>query len=220
MKVIAIAMQKGGVGKSTLTRSLAEAASHAGLAVLILDMDPQQSVEQWSRRRDVQDLPVRFVTELDLEPTLERVRHAGCDLVFIDTPPARSSEALAAVEAADLVLVPCTPDIEAFEQLPRTARLARTTGKTAFVVLNMATPNSSSDVATAKAVFERTKVKMAPVVIFRRKIHREAALAGRSAREVDQSAKGAAEISRLWDWLSAEMQICTPASVQDGSAAA
>lgn len=220
MKVVAIAMQKGGVGKSTLTRSLAEAASHSGLAVLVLDMDPQQSVEQWSRRREAKDLPVRFVTELDLEPTLERVRDAGCDLVFIDTPPARSSEAPAAVEAADLVLVPCTPDIEAFEQLPRTARLARTTGKKAFVVLNMATPNSMSDVNAAQAVSERTKVDMAPVVIFRRKIHREAALAGRSAREVDQAAKGSTEIARLWDWLSVELQICTPAIVQDGSAAA
>ena len=220
MKVIAVAMQKGGVGKSTIVRSLAVAAAGAGLTALVLEMDPQPSVEQWSRRRDGEDPPVRFVTELDLEPTIARMREAGCDLILIDTPPARSSEAPAAVEAADLVLIPCTPDIEAFEQLPRTAQLARRVGTPAFAILNLATPNSSSDVSAAEAVFTRNKVAMAPVVISRRKIHREAALAGRAAMEIDQAGKGAAEIARLWDWLSAELQLCTPAIVQNGSAAA
>jgi len=220
MKVVAVAMQKGGVGKSTIIRSLAVAAAEAGLATLVLEMDPQQSVEQWSRRRDGEDPPVRFVTELDLEPTISRMREAGCDLVLVDTPPARSSEAPAAVEAADLVLIPCTPDIEAFEQLPRTAHLARRVGTPAFAILNLATPNSASDVAAAQAVFMRNNVAMSPVVIFRRKIHREAALAGRAAMEIDQAGKGAAEIARLWEWLCAELQICTPASAQNGSVAA
>ena len=49
MKTITIAMQKGGVGKSTLTRSLAVAASKVGhnVLVLVLDMDAQQSISQW-----------------------------------------------------------------------------------------------------------------------------------------------------------------------------
>jgi len=220
MKVISIAMQKGGVGKSTLTRSLAVAASKAGLAVLVLDMDPQQSVEQWFRRRAEADPPVRFVTELDLEPTLERVRAAGCDLVLIDTPPARSSEAPAAVEASDLVLMPCTPDIEAFEQLPRTVRLARTTGTPAFAVLNMATPNSTSDVVAAQAVFERCGAPMAPAVIYRRKVHRDAAREGKAAREIQTIGKGATEVESLWDWLTTELQIGSSAGVQGGSATA
>ena len=131
MKTIAIAMQKGGVGKSTLTRSLAVAASKAGLNVLTLDMDAQQSTTQWAERR-AETLPlVRFVTEIELPKVLKQAAEAGCDLIIIDTPPARSTEAPAAVEYADLVLVPCTPDIEAYEQLARTERLARTTGKPA-----------------------------------------------------------------------------------------
>ena len=217
MKVVAIAMQKGGVGKSTLTRSLAVAAAETGIATLVLDMDPQQSVEQWSRRRDAQDPPVRFVTELDLDRTLTLVKQKGCELVLIDTPPARSSEAPAAVEAADLVLIPCTPDIEAFEQLPRTVRLARTTGKRAYAVLNMATPNSTSDAAAAQAVFERCAVPMAPAVIHRRKIHRDAARAGLAAKELQAIGKGAAEISLLWGWLAQELQFGKPANLHDRS---
>ena len=52
MKAITIAMQKGGVGKSTLTRSLAVAASKVGHNVFVLDMDAQQSISQWAERRD------------------------------------------------------------------------------------------------------------------------------------------------------------------------
>lgn len=43
MKILAVANQKGGVGKSTLTVHLAYAAMEAGLRVLLVDMDKQGS---------------------------------------------------------------------------------------------------------------------------------------------------------------------------------
>ena len=44
MKILAVANQKGGVGKSTLTVHLAYAALEAGLRVLVVDMDKQGSL--------------------------------------------------------------------------------------------------------------------------------------------------------------------------------
>lgn len=213
MKIIAIAMQKGGVGKSTLTRSLAVAASRTGLNVLALDMDTQQSTAQWAERRSEQLPLVRFVTEIELPKVLKQAEDAGCDLILIDTPPARSTEAPAAVEYADLVLVPCTPDIEAYEQLPRTERLARTTGKPAAAVLTMAQPNSRSEEEVAREIFTKLKIPMAPAILHRLKVHRDASRDGQTAQEMEPDSKAAQEIEALWNWVCAELQVCTSALV-------
>lgn len=213
MKTIAIVMQKGGVGKSTVTRSLAVAAAKAGLNVLTLDMDAQQSTTQWAERR-VEQLPlVRFVTEIELPKVLKQAEEAGCDVAIIDTPPARSTEAPAAVEFADLVLVPCTPDIEAYEQLPRTERLARTTGKPAIAVLTMVQPNSRSEQEVAHEIFVQLKLPMAPVILHRFKVHRDASRDGQTAQEMEPDSKAAQEIQALWAWICAHLQLSTNAVV-------
>ncbi|HQT65883.1 MAG TPA: ParA family protein [Acidocella sp.] len=213
MKIIAVAVAKGGVGKSMVTRSLATAAALAGMNVLAIDMDTQQTTTQWGRRR-TNPLPlVRFSTENDLSDELGRARAAGCELVLIDTPPARSSEAPAAVEVADYVLIPCSADIEAFEQLPRTARLARTSGIPAAAILNLATPNSRSEEEAARGVFEALELRMAPSVLHRYKVHRDAARMGLSAQEIEPDSKAAAEIAALWVWICAELHISTSALV-------
>ena len=215
MKIIAIAMQKGGVGKSTLTRSIAVAASKAGYNVLALDMDAQQSISQWAERRDEELPAVKFTTEIGLPKMLEHAKRAGCDLVIIDTPPARSTEAPAAVEEADLVIVPCTPDIEAYEQLPRTARLARTIDKPAVVVLTMVHPNSQTEEKIARELFATIGIPMADVILHRFKVHRDASREGTTAQEMEPDSKAAQEIQALWEWVCAELQNGTSTRVHN-----
>jgi chromosome partitioning protein len=214
-KIIAVTINKGGAGKTMISRSLATAAAYAGLAVLILDMDTQQNSTNWRRRRPEEDqLPlVQFTTENDLEETLKRARLAECDLVIIDTPPGRSTEAPAAVEAADLVLIPCSPEVEAFEGLPRTARLARTTGKPAIVVPNLIQPTSRSEEEAIRGVADAQGLRTAPVALHRFNVHREGSLRGKTAQELQPESKAAAEIAALWNWICAELQLTTRALV-------
>ncbi|GGF81257.1 cobyrinic acid a,c-diamide synthase [Paracoccus acridae] len=205
MQIITIAMQKGGVGKSTLARSLAVAAARDGLSVLILDMDAQQSVSQWGERREA-DMPVVvFSTENELPKRLEQAKGAA-DLVIIDTPPARSTEAPAAVEVADLVLIPTTPDVEPLEQMPRTLRLCRGFGRPVWAIINMANPTGPSEVTQTREVIEAMGAQAAPVVLHRRKAHRDASASGRSVQEIDATSKAAHEVASLWEWVHAEMQ--------------
>src|SRR4051794_28324116 len=110
MKIVAVAINKGGVGKTTTSKNLATAAASAGMNVLLLDMDTQENSRKWGTRRKKRNpykiLPlVQFTTEASLPEEIERAKGAGCDIIFIDTPPGRSPEAVAAVEIADLLLI-------------------------------------------------------------------------------------------------------------------
>lgn len=212
MKIVSVAMQKGGVGKSTLTRSLAVAATEGGFNVLVLDMDTQQTTTLWRGRRKAPLPLVAFVTEVGLAAELDRARAAGCELVFIDTPPARGTEAPAAIEYSDFVVVPCQPDIEAYEQLPTTLRLARALQTPAAVVLTLATPNSRSEEDTAREVIQTLGARIVGV-IHRLKVHRDASREGLSAAELEPDGKAASEIADLWSWVGAELQLSTSADV-------
>ena len=214
-KIVAVTINKGGAGKTMLARSLATAAAAAGLTVLIIDMDTQQNSTNWRRRRpDDRPLPlVQFTTENDLEEALTRARMAACDLIIIDTPPGRSTEAPAAVEAADLVLIPCPPEVEAFEGLPRTARLARTTGKPAVVVANFVQPSSRSEEEAIRAVAAAQGLSTVPVALHRFNVHRDGSLRGLTAQELQPDSRAASEIGLLWEWLSSELQLTTGATV-------
>jgi chromosome partitioning protein len=218
MKSLAVTVNKGGVGKTTISKSIATAAAAAGLNVLLLDMDSQQNSTKWGRRRaEFQKKPmpiVLFTTEGDLADEMKRAEAAGCDLVIIDTPPGRSTEAPAAVESVDLVIIPCVAeDVDSFDGIPRTARLARMGGKPAAGLLNCATPGSRFQIETAKAVLEVVGIPMAPLVLHRLKEHRDSNPKGLTAQEMEPGSRAAGEIAALWDWVCAELHISTSANV-------
>jgi len=212
-KVIAVTINKGGAGKTMICRSLATMAAHVGMTSLIIDMDTQENSTSWRRRRpEDRVLPlVQFSTEASLEKTLEKARAAECDLVLIDTPPGRSTEAPAAVEAADLVLIPCTADVECFEGLPRTARLARTSETPAVVVPNFVNPTSMSEEQAIRGVAEAHGLKAAPVALHRFNVHRDGSLRGLTAIELQPDSKAANETHALWEWVCAQLQLTTNA---------
>ena len=216
MRIIAISINKGGVGKTTLTKTLGTAATEAGLNVLILDVDTQMNATNWGRRREQQKLSLpltKFTTEQDLTGEILKAQKAGCDLVLIDTPPGRSSEAMAAVEASDVVLIPFWNDQDSYEGVTKTTLLARRLGKQAFGVLNFAPPNSRSHEETAREVLKVIGLPMSPVVLHRYDVHRLANPKGLTAQELEPDSIASLEAEALWDWISANMQLGKSATV-------
>ena len=51
MKIVAVAINKGGTGKTTTSKSIATAAAAGGYNVLLLDMDGQENARKWGSRR-------------------------------------------------------------------------------------------------------------------------------------------------------------------------
>lgn len=111
-KIIAVAQQKGGAGKTMVTVQLGVALAQSG-KVALLDIDPQASLTAWGRLRESaakaqKGLDVFSISGWRLAAELERLK-AEYDYVLIDTPPVIDSDARRAIRGADLVLVPLNP---------------------------------------------------------------------------------------------------------------
>lgn len=204
MTVIALAGEKGGAGKSTLCVHLAVEAVRRGLSVAILDADPQASIEKWSDRRNLPNLPHVVSAKADrIEQALKSVQEY--DVVLIDTAGKASGETLAVVRRADLTLLPLRPsvlDIETLTKVVDILTLAKAEKK-AFVVLNsmQSGPGSDSRVTAARELVQDAGLAVAPVALGQRVLFADALIVGKAAGEIDATSKAADEITRLYDWI-------------------
>src|SRR6478752_2311204 len=109
MRTIAFVTQKGGTGKSSLAVSLAVAAQENGLKVYVLDLDPQGTSKNWYERREAEAPQVAAIEASKLNMALATLAKQGIDLVVIDTAGVDSPATVAAMQAADLCLIPARP---------------------------------------------------------------------------------------------------------------
>ena len=121
--VIAVANQKGGCGKTTLTMNLAGVLARDGMQVLVIDADPQASAQQWAMKAGEQGIGFEVMTHPheDIHRKVREMAAKGYDVILIDCPPGASqaitgkdshtSISRMALLAADLVIVPVRPSM-------------------------------------------------------------------------------------------------------------
>lgn len=103
MPVIAVVNRKGGSGKSTLAAHLAAWCAHQGHAVMLGDVDRQQSTRSWLRKRN-EALPT--IAPWNVDQNILRVP-PGITHVVLDTPGGLHGFDLARmVMFADIILMP------------------------------------------------------------------------------------------------------------------
>jgi chromosome partitioning protein len=109
MPVIAVVNRKGGSGKSTLAAHVAAWCARRGHAVMLGDVDRQQSSRAWLKRRDPA-LPAIAPWGIDQKNML-RVP-AGISHVVLDTPGGLHGFELARIVMfADAILMPLCPSL-------------------------------------------------------------------------------------------------------------
>jgi len=205
MKVVAIISQKGGAGKTTLALHLAAAAETAKLSTVVIDLDPQASSADWKDSRKQEAPVVITLPHTRLAQGLQAAKNGGAKLAVIDTAPHSESAAMAAIRAADLILIPCRPGILDLRAIGTTAELLKLVEKPAFVVLNVMPPGASQLLKDARSAVGVHSLAVAPVVFHQRASFAHSLTAGMTATEYEPKGKAAAEVAALLKWVRATL---------------
>jgi len=216
MHTIAIVSQKGGAGKTTLAVHLATASSILNKNTAIIDLDPQASAANWADRRE-DEVPVVISAHASrLKHEMSRVKEAGCEVLFLDTAPHSDSTALSAIQAADLVIIPCRPAILDMEAIANSINLVRSNKKPFFVVMN-ATPAQGNEAKEAAEAIQETISDLdakldsciCPIHIVNRVAFSRSPISGQTAQENEPNGKAAQEIERVHTFMYEQLNANT-----------
>lgn len=200
MLVIALASQKGGSGKTTLSGHLAVEAEKAGAGpVALIDTDPQGSLAAWWNVRTEKTPAFAKVGVFDLQSAMEQLKRSGIKLVVIDTPPAITDAISHVISLADLILVPCRPSPHDLRSVGATADLADRHKKALIFIVNAATPRARITGEAAVALSQHGTV--APITIHHRVDFAASMVDGRTVGEVIPDSASAKEITELWIYI-------------------
>ncbi|WP_420563557.1 ParA family partition ATPase [Thalassobaculum sp.] len=206
-RILTVAQQKGGAGKTTLAAHLAVAIAETGKTVAVVDIDPQASLSSWWEMREELGLPapsngkgkgslsVHRITGWRTANEVEKLARDH-DVVVVDSPPHAETEAKIAVRVADLVLVPLQPSPMDFWATQATLDLAKSEKTDALLVLNRVPPRAAlTEAMTAK--IKEMGAKVAKAQIGNRVALAASLLEGKGVSEYQKRGTAAAEIKAL-----------------------
>lgn len=204
--LISVCNQKGGCGKTTITMSLAAAASRRGFRTLIVDGDPQGSAVSWSANApDETPFPAAVVNLSAAKnrlPAEVKKLAPSFQVIFIDCPPSVDSPiAHASLMISDVALIPVLPSPT--DLAAATPFIELTQGVSAInerlqarIVPNMVQHTQVSDAyldQLSELPVPRTETKL-----MKRTAHQKACALGTSVHTVNDD-KAVAEVEHLLD---------------------
>ncbi len=196
-KVITIAQQKGGAGKTTVAAHLAVAWSQRGKRVAIVDIDPQGSLSHWHKIREERfgegytGLTFAALSGWRVGSEVARLRR-NHDIIIIDSPPHTETEARTAIRSADFIIVPVQPSPTDLWATKATLELAKAENIPVRVILNRVSASSKLAPLIAAELPDLAKSTLGNRVLFA-----SALMEGRSATEVAPGSLAAIEVKSL-----------------------
>jgi chromosome partitioning protein len=203
MHIIVVASQKGGAGKTTLSRSLAVAAQQNGGATALLDTDPQGSLTSWWNRRESETPVLVKIDPAELDAGITKLEAAGIEYLFIDTPPSVHPELEDLLAKATLVLIPVRPSPDDQDAVGDTLALVEKAGSPFVFVLSQAKPRTRLQMQAVMALAKHGK--LAPTVIHDRTDFPTAAITGKTVTELEQEGPSANEVREVLNYVLTQL---------------
>lgn len=213
-KIITVANQKGGAGKTTLSMGVAGTLGRRGSRVLVIDADAQATSRMWATAAaDEKPFPAVVINLSDAQGKLHRevknhLEHY--DFVVIDCPPSVEAPATqSALLVSDVCLIPIPPspaDFWSSRGIKLLVEKAQTINETlqAFVIVNKHKKTALS--ASVLHVLEDFGIPLFEAKLGDKTAFQEAMINGASVQALGRTAKPAiAEIEAVTDELLARM---------------
>lgn len=201
-KVITIANQKGGTGKTTVCMQLAGTFSHSGEPTLIIDADKQGTATRWAASAgEDAPFPSRVLSHAEADGPVHRAIVDNTRLyryIFVDCPPAVESPVTqSALLVSDLVLVPVIPspaDLWSSVGIRELVhRMARTNRRLeARLVANMCQPHTVI-AREILGIMSDFGIPLLRTRLHLRTAYRQSALFGSTVRELGRGADSAGQ---------------------------
>ncbi|MBR9871491.1 MAG: AAA family ATPase [Gammaproteobacteria bacterium] len=214
MKTIAILNTKGGVGKTNTTRNIGRCLQKQGHQVVLGDTDPQKCLMEWRLKNVDNDQPcvVEIRSKADLLQTIADYEPEN-DFLVVDGLAADFQLTLAALKAADLVVLPfqASPDDMAFlEELVDLVKMVQTsrgdTLQAAFLLSNIDDGTVLLDVAT-DLLKEYHAIPLLDASIGHRQAYRKSAAAGGTVFDYFNDKKAQSEVNAVTGEILAMMEV-------------
>ena len=201
-KIITIAQQKGGAGKTTIAANLGVVLAARGKSVTFLDTDPQGSLGQWFMAREAllgERNSTKFRTASAWGARYEANNIAkDTDVVIVDTPPKMGIDGRPSIEVANLVVVPFTPSQLDLWATEPTLELVDGEKKPTLLVLNRAAKHTKL-AASVLSEMKKSPHKTAKTVIGSRVLFADTMGSGLAATERLKNGPAANEMNALTD---------------------
>ncbi len=205
-KIITVANQKGGCGKTTITMQLAGTLGKDNLKVLVVDADPQGTATRWvASASDDNPFPAHIA---GLSAAGEKVhkevkKYIGLyDYILIDCPPSVDSLIpQSALMVSDLVLIPVIPspaDLWAavgIQELIERIQIINTELKS-LIVPNMCQTNQNLTQEALK-VLKDFGITICKANIYLRTAYKQSVVFGKTVHDIKGANKAIQEILHL-----------------------
>lgn len=198
-KILAVAQQKGGAGKTTIAVQLGVYWASKGKRVTLLDVDPQGSMQAWHGLRaeaGISGSPFASdVAGWKLSGEIDRLKREN-DLIIVDTPPHAETDARVAVRAAELILVPVQPSPMDWWATKPTLDMAVKEKTRSLLVLNRL-PARGKLADAIRAKIEEQGLPLAAASLGNRSAFAVSMMEGKGVAETQPKGTAAAEIEAL-----------------------